>query len=528
METYVRHFIIIIMAISFLITNVIAEEKDLSHTEQTNIEEIYQKKESKSWGDVFYNLFNRKDFGKSYALVVGIGDYQQEWLKLEAPFRDACRVRDFLIHEAGFDYVVTLTNAKATSYKIDKWMVEDFPKLIDEDDRFLFYFSGHGTQQIRKDIPFGYLVLQNCGIKSYGSMIAMKDIEYWDSLLYPTRHVLFILDCCFSGLAGKQHKSSMIDKKLERLTKYAHHLITAGTKDEKSVASLSRWHGSLFTDSFLKATEGRADLSGDDFEADGIVSLKELMKYIGERIDKESYESEKKNPLRGGIKMSPQISDLQENEGEFFFITKDFTNIRTGNIKDFPQIIAIKDSIIKSREYELEKSYKEIYKLNQKIENLNKPWKYWFSILIAVLIIVSIRYTYIFKRSKQISMEQSCKYSDFKTNLLLATRKQGLKVEFPETYFYFDLIFYVNCKDLVRYFLLILEIINPENGFEIREYIDKNEATFIFSLKKAIEINDIRNRYVKFRDEISKYNNYQNIKSHVDIKKGIIKLKIKI
>jgi len=322
--------ILIFITIFLLMTSSV---KVLSQTWKKNIDEIYQKKGSTSWGDIYSKFFNRNEFRKSYALVIGVGDYNQDWNKLEAPYHDAIRVRDFLINDAGFDYVITLTNAKAIKAKINKLMEETFPKLITKNDRFLFYYSGHGTQRMIGSSPLGYLPLQNSGFETFGNMISMEEIERWDRVLSPTRHVLFILDCCFSGLAGIQKKSPLTDKKLDRLSQYAHHLITAGSANEESVAS-SKWNGSLFTDAFLKAIEGRADLSSGEYEADGIVSLKELMKYIGDRIDDESVKLKSKNPLLKGIKMSPQISDLQDSEGEFFFITKNIKREETKHVSD--------------------------------------------------------------------------------------------------------------------------------------------------------------------------------------------------
>jgi len=298
-----------------------------------NIEDVYKRPDNKKWGDIFSWAFDRKEFRKSYALVIGVGDYKEKGLQsLESPYHDARRVSDFLINEAGFDYVVTLTNSKATRQKINEWMVEKFPEKLTDEDKFLFYFSGHGTQRNINGLPFGYLVLNDCGLKSYANMIAMDDVERWDRLLFSTRHILFILDCCFSGLAGTQRKSPLMNKKISRLSQYGHHLITAGTANEQSLSSLKKWHGSLFTDSFLRAVQGRADLSSGDYGTDGIISLKELMKYIEDRIDAESVKLKSKNPLSKGIKMSPQISELQQNEGEFFFITKNIKNKKVGNV----------------------------------------------------------------------------------------------------------------------------------------------------------------------------------------------------
>ena len=66
---------------------------------KSNIEEVYQKQDRRSWGDIYNWTFNRKEFRKSFALVIGISDYtkSQDWPKLESPYSDAIRVRDFLI-----------------------------------------------------------------------------------------------------------------------------------------------------------------------------------------------------------------------------------------------------------------------------------------------------------------------------------------------------------------------------------------------------------------------------------------------
>lgn len=285
----------------------------------------YQKQSN--YHDSEISILNQIGFNKSYAIVIGIGDYiDSSWPKLESPVHDAIRVRDYLINSAEFDYVVTLTNGSATKDRIEELMVEKFPAMLTTRDRFLFYFSGHGTQRTIKGSTFGYLVMRGSSNKSYGNMISMQDIEKWDSLIHPTKHVLFILDTCFSGLAGFQTKSPFKKKTIERLSQYSHYLITAGSADEESVASLQKWGGSLFTDSFLRAVYGNADLRSGDYKSDGVVSLMELMAYIGDRIDYESVMLNNNRILKKKIVMSPQVSQLQNSIGEFFFEVKKTSN----------------------------------------------------------------------------------------------------------------------------------------------------------------------------------------------------------
>ncbi|MEZ5933594.1 MAG: caspase family protein [Alphaproteobacteria bacterium] len=61
---------------------------------------------------------------------------------------DALRMQDFLLDEAGFDYVHVLTNEKATAERIRELMDDIFPDLITENDRF-FHWSGHGDTRDR-------------------------------------------------------------------------------------------------------------------------------------------------------------------------------------------------------------------------------------------------------------------------------------------------------------------------------------------------------------------------------------------
>jgi outer membrane protein OmpA-like peptidoglycan-associated protein len=302
-----------ILPLVLLVTSPAGRAEDLA--------EVYQKSGTTSWGTLFSSFFPqgaKAHFGKSVAVVIGVSDYAY-YSHLDAAESDAVRVRDFLINDEGFDYVVSLTNSRATRQIIDKLMVDDIPELVGPDDRFVFYFSGHGTQRPMPGGGFsGYLPLQFSKPASYSSMISMDDIARWNSLIGDARHVLFVLDACFSGLAGIQLKSDLVDKKLARLSQYGHFLLTAGTKDETSAASMKYWNGSLFTDSLLRGARGAADSSNSETAMDGIVSLKELMNYVGDRIDKES--SRLSSTFSSSIKMSPQISELSsDNQGEFFF-----------------------------------------------------------------------------------------------------------------------------------------------------------------------------------------------------------------
>jgi TPR repeat protein len=258
--------------------------------------------------ELFTRLFGSGQFGKSYAVVIGIGDYDAV-RKLDAPRNDAQRVRDFLVKDAGFDYVVTLTDADATKARITKLMETDLPDRIGPNDRFLFYFSGHGATRDLGSSSRGYLLLKNSHPGVWDEMIQMPDIKGWADNFGRARHVLFVLDACFSGLAAVQVKSA--DAKpvtLQRLSRPSSYILTAGVDKEESYAVGG---ASLFTQAFLATARGELDPP-----ADGIVSLEDMIPKINRYMDDKSLE------LGGRIKMTPQLykERVENNAGEFFFL----------------------------------------------------------------------------------------------------------------------------------------------------------------------------------------------------------------
>jgi hypothetical protein len=269
------------------------------------------------WGDIFGRFFSRTELVRSHALVIAVGDYDA-WQNLEAPLADARRVRDFLVHDEGFDLVVTLTNRMATKGRIERLMEEVFPSRVTPRDRFLFYFSGHGTQRQLDVGKVGYLVLKVAGERSFADMVSMGNIQRWADNLSHARHTLFLLDACFSGLAGTQRMGPLDDKTIDRLSQYGHHLVTAGTENEESVGVSG---GSVFTTAFLRAASGLGDTSTGDYPQDGIVSLKEMTEYIGRYLDAELARINAR--FGRGYHMTPQLSELRpDNAGEFFFISR--------------------------------------------------------------------------------------------------------------------------------------------------------------------------------------------------------------
>lgn len=99
------------------------------------------------------------------------------------------------------------------------------------------------------------------------------------------RHSLFVLDSCFSGLAGLELKSPELSNVyMKDLLKSGHFLMTAGTAGQESYASLEQWGRSHFTDVFIRGASGAADAGKRRVSARRGLSVTKFYSYIRDRV----------------------------------------------------------------------------------------------------------------------------------------------------------------------------------------------------------------------------------------------------
>ncbi len=222
------------------------------------IDQLYTKPGGeKSWGQQALEYIGiGAGSTRSYAFVVGISDYKGGFEPLQTK-SDPIRMKNLLLHIAGFDEVHLLTDEKVTQDRVRQLMEVEFPQRADANDRFLFYWSGHGIARPGNKGVSGYLSLSASGRKEFHTMVTMDDIERW-SRLSDAKQVLFLLDSCFSGLAGISTKSDRDDLDISQINRPSSHLIAAGTANEQAIVG-DKWGGSLFTHALIEGLSGDAD-----------------------------------------------------------------------------------------------------------------------------------------------------------------------------------------------------------------------------------------------------------------------------
>jgi uncharacterized caspase-like protein len=221
--------------------------------------------------------------------------------RLSYAVADALAVAEGL-PKAGFpaDHIEVLYNEKASREAIHKAI---YGKLSSthHDDRLLVFFALHGQVLKQHKGEEGYLLPYDTDPANLPlTALPMSELSQIGQRL-PPKHILFVLDTCFSGYAAKRDSATpggSLD--LSLLTQEpVVQLLTAGTSGEKVIEEGG--HG-IFTRTFLKGLEGWADPART-----GLTALK-LGLYIQERVIAAS-----------GKRQTPQCAKLQ-GEGEFLFL----------------------------------------------------------------------------------------------------------------------------------------------------------------------------------------------------------------
>lgn len=243
-------------------------------------------------------------YENSYAIVVGIDNYNA-LPQLNGAARDANAVAEAL-EGMGFS-VIKILNEEATRAKITETLGDRIPNVVRKNDRVLVYFAGHGVSTGQEGSELGYLMpVEGDKDKVRSSGISMRELQNWFAD-YSSKHVMFVADACYSGLALSTRSvglSTSINNYLAHVTdKPVRIAITAGGKGE--VAHEWQGHG-LFTHYFLEGIKGGADVTRD-----GVITSDELAAYIKPKVTQTAM-------TQFSAKQNPQIG--RSGEGEFVFV----------------------------------------------------------------------------------------------------------------------------------------------------------------------------------------------------------------
>jgi hypothetical protein len=252
-------------------------------------------------------------YSVSRALIVGIDKYKSA-SPLSYAVSDAVSIRDLLVSDLGFpeSEVTLLTDEFATRQAVLKAFLRFSNDDVGLDDRLIVFFAGHGHTRTGSRGEIGYLVPHDADMGDFSTFIR------WDELtrnadLVRAKHVLFIMDACYGGLALVRTTGAGSTRFLkDMMLRTSRQVLTAGKADE--VVSDSGGpipNHSVFTGHLIEALQGRAATS------DGVLTASAVMSYVYAKVanDKNSHQTPHYGHVDGDgdmVLLAPGLSELEE------------------------------------------------------------------------------------------------------------------------------------------------------------------------------------------------------------------------
>jgi hypothetical protein len=260
-----------------------------------------------------YNL----KYGVSRSLIIGINNY-----KIASPLgyavSDAEAISDLLVNKFGFNRseILVLLNDEATKTRILAEYLRWANHGAAADDRLLFFFAGHGYTIPSRRGEVGYLVPHDGDPDDLSSLIRWDELTR-NSELIKSKHMLFIMDACYGGLALTRAPSPGSMRFLkDMLLRFSRQVLTAGKADEVVAdAGGPIPDHSIFTGHLIEA------LNGNAATRDGVITANGVMAYVYEKVsrDHNSHQTPHYGYLDGDgdfIFQAPGLTQLVEDEKE--------------------------------------------------------------------------------------------------------------------------------------------------------------------------------------------------------------------
>lgn len=256
-------------------------------------------------------------YHESWALIIGINKYRHS-APLEIASADAEAIESAVIEVLGFPKanVSMLLDEKATRKRIMERFLSY--ESLDPNDRLLFFFAGHGATVAGSRGSIGYLVPVDGQIADKSTLIRWDELTR-DADIIPAKHLLFIMDACYSGLAI-QRTSSVGERRFvtDMLQRRSRQVITAGKADEVVADGGGPVGGnSLFTGHLVEGLRGAA------VNESGVITASDLMSYTHQKVSRDATSSQ-----------TPHFGHI-DGDGEFILLAPDNVHMKGTEGEDF-------------------------------------------------------------------------------------------------------------------------------------------------------------------------------------------------
>jgi Caspase domain/Family of unknown function (DUF5715) len=254
-------------------------------------------------------------YKNSYALVIGVGDYTNGWNKLPGALEDVKAVKTSLENQ-GFQVITSINpNSKDLEDGV-KQFLNNYG--YDFNNRLLIYFAGHGhTQKLADNREFAYIIPTDAPLPDKDLIAFQRKAISMETIVFlakqiSARHVMFILDSCFSGKLFMSRSNTAPPPYIqEAIAQPVRQFITAGSANQTVPDE------SIFRKFFIRGIEGEADLNHDKY-----ILGSELAGYLKENVT--NFSNRTQTPQDG------KIMDVDLSRGDFvFFVPNPIDNAAT-------------------------------------------------------------------------------------------------------------------------------------------------------------------------------------------------------
>lgn len=244
--------------------------------------------------------------GKRVGLVIG-NNYPDSDKKLRFAVADALAMKEVLLNKdiCGFDEVIDLVDRTSKEALVE---VEKILKRVDSNLVFI-YFSGHGKKDFENDLCLLFNDTEEDTL-----MATSLTFDFINKCRrYPSRKsVIIVLDCCYSGAAGKRDTSDVIEALKKHSGSGTIILTSTGLTGSPAAREEEKFGHGVFTNYLIEGLEkGYAD------KGNGYISIEELYDYAFKKTKSEGYQSPKKEGnIEGSIFIGRNPQKIRENEYE--------------------------------------------------------------------------------------------------------------------------------------------------------------------------------------------------------------------
>lgn len=259
------------------------------------------------------------------ALVIGINEYENI-SPLVYACSDAETVADVLKSKFNFteENVNLILDTEATKDRIIQLFHSFTQDNTNQDDKIFIFFAGHGHTITGNRGEVGFLVPVDAKPDDTSTLIRWDDLTR-NAELIKAKHILFIMDACYGGLAITRAPATGSKRFLKDMCqRYSRQVITAGKADEQvSDAGGPLPDHSIFTGHLLQGLEGAAATN------EGIITANGIMSYVYEKVGHDPHSHQ--TPHYGYI----------EGDGDFIFTEKALDEFKTDPKEDKDLLIEV-------------------------------------------------------------------------------------------------------------------------------------------------------------------------------------------